>query len=126
MNDKQLDQARISLRQEMNAAGYGWINNRYIKPPKKYALREEVLDCIDMINSLLAYGYSGCTDGETVLKYQESSWHNYLADYVAELGRDKVIALIQEQINSIDRIVYGVYTDGEDCTYNSIVWKEDY
>lgn len=126
MTDKQLDFAKKQLREEMNAKGYGWIDGRYIKPSKKYALREEVLDCIDMINSLLAYGYSGYTDGEIVLKHQESSWHNYLADYVAKLGRNKVIALIQEQINSIDRIVYGVYTDGEGCTYNSIVWKEDY
>jgi hypothetical protein len=108
----------------MRANGCGWIDGKYVKPPKKYKIRATELDCIDMINSILAYNCSGCTDAEKVMEYEEKSWHNYLADYVKELGRVKVVALIQEQINSIDHVDHSVYTDSEGCVYNSIAWKE--
>lgn len=125
MNDKQLDQARINLRQEMNAAGYGWIDGKYIKPPTKYERQKVIFDCIDMINSTLAYQCEGYKDGEAVLEHEENSWRNYLADYVEKLGREKVVALIQEQIDSIAGVEHGVFTDDEGLTYNSIVWKEN-
>lgn len=105
--------------------GYGWVDGKWIEPPKEVELKLEELDCIDMINSILAYGCSGYKDAEVVLKYEEDSWHNYLADYVKNLGREKVIALIQGQIDSMIGVRYGVYTDGEGGTYNSIVWKEN-
>lgn len=123
MNDKQLEQAKKELRQEMNANGYGWIDGKWIKPPKRYELRSKEFDCIDMINSILAYQCSGYTDGEAVLKHEENSYHNYLADHVKILGREKVIALIQRQIDSMVGVKYGVFADGEGVTYNSIIWK---
>ena len=125
MTDRQLDQARVALREEMNAHGYGYINGKHIKPPKKYELRSKELDCISMINSILAYQGAGMTDAEAVMQMEERAYYNYLADYVKLLGRDKVVALIQGQINSIERVRHGVYRDSEGCTYNSIVWKNE-
>lgn len=121
MNDKQLEQARRDIR----AMGYGWVDGKWIEPPKEVELKLEELDCIDMINSILTYSCSGYKDGEAVLKYEENSWHNYLADHVKNLGREKVIALIQGQIDSMAGIVHDVFTDDEGVTYNSIVWKEN-
>ena len=121
MTDKQLDQARAEIR----AKGYGWINGTYHKPPKEYALLEKELSCIEMINSILAYNCSGMTDAEVVMQYEERSYHSYLADYVKELGRDKVVALIQGQIDSIDYVKHNVGRDSEGVTYNSIIWKEN-
>ena len=109
----------------MNSHGYGWINGKYIKPPQKYQLRQKELDCIHMINSILAYQGAGMTDAEAVMQMQERRYHNYLADYVELLGRERVVTLIQGQIDSIVRVQRCVFTDGEGCTYNSIIWKEE-
>lgn len=125
MTDRQLEIARKQLRKEMNSQGYGWIDGKYIKPPKKYEFREQELSCIGMINSILAYQGAGMTDAEAVMKMEERAYYNYLADYVKLFGRDKVVALIQKQIDSIDYVQHRVYTDSEGCTYNSIIWKED-
>lgn len=125
MNDKQLKQAERNLREEMNAQGFGWINGSYIKPPPEYALREKELSCISMINSILAYNCRGWLIAEKVMQYEESRRYNYLADYVEVLGREKVVALIQGQIDSIDHVEQNVYTDSEGLMYNSIAWKEN-
>lgn len=125
MNDKQLEQAKRDLREEMNSHGYGWIDGKYINPPKKYRIREEELSCIDMINSILCYSCRGYKDAAKVLEYEEHSYHNYLADYVKTLGRNNVIALIQGQIDSIAGVNEDVFTDDEGVIYSSIVWKEE-
>ena len=57
--------------------------------------------------------------------YIKDAYRNYLADYVEALGRDKVIALIQGQIDSIDHIEQNVFADSEGLMYNSIIWKEN-
>lgn len=124
MNDKQLERAEKQLREEMNAQGFGWIDGKYIKPPKEYELRERELSCISMINSILAYSCFGYT-AEKVMAHEESAYRNYLADYVEVLGRDKVVALIQGQIDSIDHIERNVFADSEGLMYNSIAWKEN-
>ena len=123
MNDKQFEQKKQELREEMKSLGFGWINGEYIKPPKEYELRSEELSCISMINSILAYGCHGFT-AEEVMKHEEKSYHNYLAEYVELFGRDKVITLIQGQIDSMTGIKYCVFTDNEGVNYNSIQWKE--
>ena len=125
MNDKQLKQAERTLREEMNAQGFGWIDGKYIKPPHEYELRERELSCISMINSILAYNCRGWLVAEKVMQYEESRRYNYLADYVEVLGREKVIALIQAQIDSIDHVAQNVYVDSEGLMYNSIVWKDE-
>ena len=93
-----------------------------ITPEDKIAFEE--LRCIDMINSILAYDWFGET-AEEVMQMEERGHYNYLADYVTMLGRDKVVALIQGQINDIAYITRNVHTDSEGLTYNSIIWKED-
>lgn len=123
MNDKMLEQKKKELKEEMNAKGFGWIDGKYTKPPEEYELRDSELRCIDMINSILCYNCEGYTDAEKVMQYEENSRYNYLADYVELFGRDKVVALIQEQIDSIDSVNVSVYTDSEGLTYNSINWK---
>ena len=45
MTDKQLELAERELR----AKGYGWIDGKYHKPPKKYAILEKEYSCIRMI-----------------------------------------------------------------------------
>ena len=124
MTDKQLDQAERKLREEMASIGCGWLNGRYVKPPKEYELREMELSCISMINSILAYQGSGMTDAEAVMQMEERNYYNYLAKYVELFGREKVVALIQGQIDSIDYVQHNVHTDSEGCSYNSIVWKD--
>lgn len=124
MTDKQLNQAKQQLRDEMHAKGYGWINGNYIYPAKQYKIREQECSCIDMINSILAYQGAGMTDAEAVMQMEERNYYNYLAKYVEMFGREHVVALIQGQIDSIDHVHYNVHTDSEGCSYNSIVWKE--
>ena len=122
MNKQMQEQKEKELREEMRAHGFGWIDGKYIQPPEEYRLRKEELSCISMIDSILAYGGFGFT-AEQVMKNQERAYHNYLEDYVKVLGRDKVIELIQGQIDSIASISHCVFTDSEGCTYNSINYK---
>lgn len=72
MNDKQFEQAKKQLREDMRAIGCGWINGNYIKPPKEYALRKEELSCINMINSILCYTIRG---GKTQQQCCEKNVH---------------------------------------------------
>lgn len=123
MTDKQFEHKKKELREEMNAQGFGWINGKYIKPPREYELRDRELWCIDMINSILAYDWYG-QDAEWVMQHEEKAYKNYLAEYVALFGRKKVVELIQGQIDSIKMIKRDVHTDGEGVSYNSIVWNE--
>lgn len=125
MNDRQLDLKKKELREEMNSKGFGWINGTFHKPPQEYRLRQEELACIDMINSILCYNCKGMTDAAKVLEHEEKSRYNYLAGYVDVLGREKVVELIQEQINSIADTRDGVFTDSEGLSYSSIIWKEE-
>jgi hypothetical protein len=124
MTDKQQDQAKKQLREEMNSQGYGWIRGDYTEPPKEYKLRDEELSCISMIDSILAYHWFGQT-AEDVMQMEENGYHNYLADYVEVFGREKVVALIQAQIDDIKEIKRNVFTDNEGLTYNSIIWRDE-
>lgn len=123
MTDRQYEQKKEELRKEMRSIGCGWIDGKYIKPPKEYELRERELSCISMINSILAYNWFG-EDAEGIMQMEERGYKNYLAEYVALFSRKRVVELIQEQINSIKDIKRNVHTDGEGITYNSIVWNE--
>ena len=120
MTDKQLELAERELR----AKGYGWVNGKYHKPPKKYAMLEKEYACIHMINSILAYGGFGYS-AEEVMQREEHSYYNYLEHHVNELGRDRVLALIQGQMDDIVRIAHNVGTDGEGVTYNAIIWRDE-
>jgi hypothetical protein len=124
MTDKMLEQKKQALREEMNAKGFGWIDGKYIKPPKEYKMQEEELSCIDMINSILAYDWFG-ESAEWVMEHEEKKYYNYLEDYVDMFGRDRVVELIQGQIDSIRDIKRNVHVDNEGVSYNSIIWRED-
>lgn len=124
MTDRQFEQKKKELREEMKSQGFGWINGKYIKPPKEYELRERELSCISMINSILAYNWFG-EDADQVMQHEEKAYKNYLVEYVALFSRKRVVELIQEQINSIDSIKRGVHTDNEGISYNSIVWIDN-
>ncbi len=124
MTDKILEQKKQALRKEMNAKGFGWIDGKYIKPPKEYKMREEELSCIDMINSILAYDWFG-EDAESVMQHQERQFCNYLEDFVDMFSRDKVVELIQGQLDDICDIKRNVHVDNEGVSYNSIIWRED-
>ena len=76
-----------------------------------------------MINSILCYSIRWEKDAATVLRKERSRKYSYLSEYVDSLGEEKVIQLIQEQIDDIAYIKDSVYTDGEGLTYNSIIWK---
>ena len=124
MTYNELERKRSEYRYKMATEGYGWVDGKYIQPPASYKLELEELSCIDMINSILAYGGFGAT-AEEIMRRQEQSYHNYLAQYVDMLGRRRVIELIQGQIDSIIAIRSSVFTDDEGITYNSIAWKHE-
>lgn len=125
MTDKQLKQAKKQLNDKYYGDELRISQNLKfsITPEDKMAFEE--LRCIGMINSILAYQGAGMSDAEEVMQMQERRCKNYLDDYVEILGRDKVVALIQAQINDIAYVVQNVGTDSEGLTYNAIVWKED-
>lgn len=123
MTDRQFEQKKKELREEMNAQGFGWVDGKYVKPPREYELRDRELWCIDMINSILAYDWNG-QDAEWVMQHEEKAYKNYLAEYVVLFGRKHVVELIQDQIDSIKMIKRNVHTDNEGLSYNSIVWNE--
>jgi hypothetical protein len=116
MTDKQMDLIRKQLPARSQVPWKEWTEEQ------KKINRE--LSCIDMINSILAYNWFG-EDAEWVMQYEEKAYKNYLAEYVELFGRDKVVELIQAQIDSIDNIKRRVYTDNEGVSYNSIIWIDD-
>ena len=122
MNKQMQKQKEKELREEAEVNGYGYFGGNRAQPPEEYRLRKEELSCISMIDSILAYGGFGLT-AEQVMVFEESSYHNYLEQYVKLFGRNKVVELIQGQIDSIESISRGVFTDSEGCTYNSINYK---
>lgn len=124
MTHNELERKRSEYRYKMVTEGYGWVNGKYIQPPVSYKLELEEMSCIDMINSILAYGGFGMT-AEEIMQHQEQSCYNYLAKYVNLFGRARVVELIQGQIDSILSIHSSVFTDDEGVTYNSIVWKNE-
>ena len=82
------------------------------------------LDCISMINSLLAYDCQGWKKAEAVMQSEEQGYYNYLARFVEEFGREHVLKLIQNQIDDMEKVENNVFTDSEGCSYNEIIWKE--
>jgi hypothetical protein len=125
MTDNQFEQKKQELREEMKSQGFGWIDGKYVKPPKEYELKQRELSCISMINSILAYNWFG-ESAEEIMQHEENphKYKNYLGEYVVLFGRAKVVSLIQEQMDSIKSIKRNVHTDSEGLSYNSIVWNE--
>lgn len=87
-------------------------------------LRRLELECISMINSVLAYECQGLKKAEAVMQYEEQGYYNYLARFVEKFGREYVLNLIQNQIDDIEEVKNNVFIDDEGISYNDIVWKE--
>ena len=111
MTDKELSLRRQEIR-----------NIRANNDSDAFEVELTELSCRDMINSILAYNVPRTYTAEQILEREEHSYHNYLEDYVKKLGREKVLALIEEQKNDIKEIRRDVFTDSEGVSYNSIVW----
>ena len=125
MNEAQLEQKKKILNEEMIEKGYGWVGGIYTRPPARYEKRYHELWCIDMINSILCYDCRGYEKAEEVLRYEERiASRNYLSEYVKQLGRNKVLDLIQGQIDSISKVEEKVFVDEDGFAYHSIIWKE--
>lgn len=120
MNDIELERERQKLR----AVGYGWVNGVFNEGTPEQKIRARELECIEMINSILAYDCKGYSKAKDVLEYQKNAYHNYLEDDIKKLGESKVLELIQGQIDSIDMVDESVFRDSEGLYYNSIKWKD--
>lgn len=84
--------------------------------------KREEASCIDMIDSIICYHCYGMS-AEKVLDYERHSYKNYLEEHIELLGEQRVLELIQGQIDSIDGIEYSTFVDNEGLVYNSIMWK---
>ena len=87
---------------------------------REYSARE-------MINSYLAYQCKDEKIARNVLYYDDyhNRHYNYLKQYLDELGEERMLELIQEQINDIVCVLQNTFTDNEGLSYNSIVWRDE-
>lgn len=123
MNDSELNQARVDLydRIRKRVGDRDMAKARWTKSENH---RYDELSCIGMINSILAYKWHpGSKTAEEVLESEENSYRNSLGEYINDLGRDRVLELIQQQMDDIESISHCVSTDSEGNWYNSINWK---
>lgn len=130
MTEQQIDQEKMALYDGMTLYDF-YHAGKKLSPIKEKRLKE--LRCLEMINSQLAYdsdfrfskmallNYSP----EAVLRKDLNGYRSYLLEYVELLGRARVLELIQEQMDSIESIKVGVFTDSEGLTYNSIIYKQE-
>lgn len=115
MTDSELKQEEDKL--------YALRRSNQNRTPSKQKLRELELRCVKMINSVLAYRYDLKRDNaDYILQEEEQNHSRYLPPFVLELGRKRVIELINCQLRDIKRIERNTFTDDEGCTYNSIIW----
>ena len=116
MTDKQMDLIRKQLPARSRVPWKEWTDEQ-----KRI---DKELSCIEMINSILAYNWFG-ESAEQIMNDEENKRYNYLAEYVYLFGRDKVVELIQAQMDSIDVIRRNVHMDSEGIFYNAIIWIDD-
>ena len=126
ITDKGLtDREAKELEQVLKEKGIGWINGKFYKGSNGEEKLLTELECIRMINSIIAYGnfifepeYLN-KDAEQVLS------DHYLQKYTESLGAERVLELIKGQFRAIASVDYEVYTDSEGLSYNSIIWVRD-
>ena len=76
--------------------------------------------CIEMIHSILTYGRGGNSNPEEVVN------DHYLEKYVNELGRDKVMELVKQEIEEYKDAEIGYAgEDSEGVTYNYTKFKDE-
>lgn len=127
MNSKEQDRLQKLYYKDIDTDGL--TECKFSELPIGYQVRQLELNCISMINSILAYDCAGCQSAEDILAYEERrplvGIPNYLQKYVEALGRCNVIRLIEDQILSIDHVEKDIMTDSEGVSYNRIVWREE-
>ena len=130
---KQLDTMKADLRakeiQALKDAGdpnpenLGGIVKRLPEDVWKVLENEEnIINCIDMIHSILAYSPEVNWEVDIVLN------DDYMKKYIGRLGIDKVSDLVEQEVNEFKNNVVidkDVYTDSEDVSYNSITFKNE-
>lgn len=86
------------------------------------------LSCRSMINSILAYtkiDWNGDRpSAKEIVDAQDKQYKNYLKEYIDIFGKDRVIELVQEQMDRIEDVDWDTDTDSEGLSYNSIRYKE--
>lgn len=80
-----------------------------------------ILDCIEMIHSILTYAEPYNHTLEYVLN------NKYMQKYIEKLGQEEVSNLINNEIEEYKNAVINKdqYTDSEGVTYNSVTFKDD-
>lgn len=118
LTDKEVEEIRDSLRKK----GIGWVNGVYHEgTPEEERLFDE-LECIDMINSILAYSPFTFKSENLSSEAEQALKDRYLKKYIEILGSNRVLGLIKGQIKAISFIKQDVYTDSDGLSYNRIVW----
>lgn len=79
------------------------------------------LSCREMINSILIY------NGVLLISQQRGySYEQYLKPREEEIGKERMIELINEQIKDFEKAEVGYAgTDSEGCSYNYCKWADD-
>ena len=119
MNDRELEDAEQKMWQETRERT--GKKDVWFKDVDKKTYN--TLSAIRMINSVLAYHWVEGETAEELLDKELNRYKSYLQEYVDKLGREKVLELIENQMNDIDHIARNVSTDSEGLSYNGIVWK---
>ena len=83
---------------------------------------ERAVWCKSMCESIVCYGFR---EGKKPEEYVDGE-DRYLKDYIADLGKETVVAIMKDVVDNVVRIDEDVYTDSEGCTYNHIVYKDGY
>lgn len=82
---------------------------------------DEELDCRRMVLSCVCYGTEYNFYDE-----RTKTWGRYGLDYAEKLGDERALQIFRDQRDYMRKhatILYGVHTDSEGCSYNSIIWN---
>lgn len=106
MTGKEIEKIRNEIPQFKNGVP--------CKLTSEQKLLHKELDCREMINSCLCYGYDFINT-------------NFSEPYIKELGKERVMELYNEQKDDFNKAIvfHNVYEDSEGCSYNSIKWKDE-
>ena len=127
MTDKQLNAARDQLNQKYYGDECRIPENLKMPISEEDERIFEELDCIDMINSCLAYGSDPYAIHDKWWCGHGYCKRSYMSDYEDKLGKERVQELVNQQREEFSHaiIMHSVYTDGEGCTYNSVIFADD-
>lgn len=118
MTDEQI----TSLRKALATADFG-VTKIGDKAPRIIKEIRQLMSCVEMINSVLAYNWNGETAKDLLDWELSDRYKSYLKEYVNHFGYDVVLDLVKEQMMDIAEISKDVFTDSEGNSYNKIIWK---